>query len=177
MSTPSPLAGAIRFIDRHAEEIIAGVCVCVMTSLVFFQVVMRYVFKAPTSWSDEIAIYAMLWSVYLSCAWAVRERAHIRVMNLINLFPARIATALTVFSDLIWFTFGLFLTWQGIVLELSLWEQRFESPALRIDQKWPYLCIAVGFGLMTLRLVQVYYRWLRYGEPLMSREHEDVPLE
>jgi TRAP-type C4-dicarboxylate transport system permease small subunit len=167
VSSSPPQPSLVRFIDRHAEEVIAGACVCVMTILVFFQVVMRYVFEAPTSWSDEIAVYAMLWSVYLSSAWAVRERAHIRVMNLINLFPGSIATALTVLSDLIWFAFSVFLTWQGILLELSLWEQRFESPALRIDQKWPYLCIAVGFGLMTLRLVQVYYRWIRHGEPLV----------
>ena len=76
------------FLERRFEEIIAGVCVLTMTVLVFFQVVMRYVFNMPTSWSDEIAVYAMVWSVYVSASWAVRERAHIRVMNFINLFPA-----------------------------------------------------------------------------------------
>ena len=62
------------FLERHLEEVIAGVCVLIMATLVFLQVVLRYVFSAPTSWSDEIAVYAMLWSVYLSCSWAVRER-------------------------------------------------------------------------------------------------------
>jgi len=159
---------ALALADRHLEEWIAGVCVCVMAVLVFFQVVMRYVFEAPTSWSDEIAIYCMIWSVYISCAWAVRERAHIRVMNLIHLFPRAIATALTVLSDSIWLVFCVFLTGQGVLLELSLWEMRFESPVLGIDQKWPYLAIAVGFGLTTIRLMQVYYRWLRHGEPLLE---------
>ena len=79
------------FLERRLEEILAGICVMTMTALVFFQVVMRYVFSMPTSWSDEIAVYAMLWSVYLSVSWAVRERAHIRVMNFINLFPKVIA--------------------------------------------------------------------------------------
>ena len=155
------------WIERHLEECIAGVCLSIMSVLVFYQVVMRYVFHRPTSWSDEIAVYAMLWSVYLSCSWAVRERAHIRVMNVINLFPGKARTAMTVLSDSVWFVFGLFITWQGVVLELSLWELRFESPALGIDQKWPYLCIAVGFGLMTFRLAQVYYEWIRHGVPLI----------
>ena len=53
------------------------------------------------------------------------------------------------------------------MLDVSLWEMRFESPALGIDQKWPYMCIAVGFGLMTLRLAQVYYLWIRHGVPLI----------
>ena len=156
------------FLERHAEEVIAGVCVVVMTVLVFFQVVMRYVFHAPTSWSDEIAVYAMVWSVYISTSWAVRERAHIRVMNLINLFPTKIALALTMLSDLIWFAFAIFLTWQSVLLHVSMWDMQFDSPVLGIAQKWPYLCLVFGFGLMTLRMVQVYYRWWRFDEPILG---------
>ena len=137
------------FLERRTEEVIAGVCVVVMTVLVFFQVVMRYVFEAPTSWSDEIAVYAMLWSVYISTSWAVRERAHIRVMNLINLFPGKLRLGLTMLSDLIWFAFAIFLTWQSVLLHLSMWDMKFESPVLGIEQKWPYLCLVFGFGLMT----------------------------
>ena len=84
------------FLEKHFEEVLAGTLVMFMASMVFFQVVMRYVFSMPTSWSDELAIYAMLWSVYISVAWAVRERAHIRVMNFVQLFPAKIALGLTV---------------------------------------------------------------------------------
>ena len=159
-------------IERHLEEFLAGICVLVMTALVFFQVVMRYVFNKPTSWSDEIAVYAMLWSVYLSVSWAVRERAHIRVMNFINLFPNIVANTLTVLSDLIWLVFGAFLTWQSVLLEISFWENTYESPSLGIDQKWPYLCLVFGFGLMTLRIAQIYYRWWRYDEPILTPRNE-----
>lgn len=171
--------GLIRWLERHLEESIAGVCLTIMSVLVFYQVVMRYAFHRPTSWSDEIAIYAMLWGVYLSASWCVRERTHIRVMNFIELFPRKVQTVLTVLSDSIWFLFAIFMTWQGILLDLSLWESRFESPALKIDQKWPYLCIAVGFAMMVLRLIQVYYLWIRHGVPLMPQgeHHGDAETE
>ena len=172
--SPPTRTGAWRWLERHFEECIAGTCLTIMSVLVFYQVVMRYAFHRPTSWSDEIAVYAMLWSVYLSCSWAVRERAHIRVMNLINLFGGKAHTVMVVFSDFVWFAFCVFITWQGMVLELSLWESRFESPSLRIDQKWPYLCIAVGFALTTLRLIQIYYRWIRFGEPILAPEGERI---
>ena len=48
-------------LEKRLEEVIAGVGVVVMCAMVFFQVVMRYVFSLPTSWSDEIAQYCMLW--------------------------------------------------------------------------------------------------------------------
>ena len=164
------------FLERHFEELLAGILVMTMASLVFFQVVMRYLFSMPTSWSDELAIYAMLWSVYISVAWAVRERAHIRVMNFVQLFPKKIAIFLTILSDFIWFLFGLFLTYQSVLLDLSFWENAYRSPALDIDQKWPYMCLILGFGLMTLRLVQIYYRWIKYGEPILEpRDEENLP--
>lgn len=164
------------FLERRTEEVITGVCVVVMTILVFLQVVMRYVFSAPMSWSDEIAVYAMLWSVYLSTAWAVRERAHIRVMNLIQMFPGKMSQGMMIFSDLIWFAFAVFLTYQSILLDISMWKLPFESPVLGIAQKWPYLCLVFGFGLMTLRLIQVYYRWIRFGEPLMEPRDGEVSI-
>ena len=164
------------FLEKHFEELLAGVLVMIMASMVFFQVVMRYLFSMPTSWSDEIAIYAMLWSVYVSVAWAVRERAHIRVMNFVQLFPKKIAIFLTILSDFIWFLFGIFLTYQSVLLDLSFWENAYRSPALDIDQKWPYMCLILGFGLMTLRLVQIYYRWIKYGEPILEpRDEENLP--
>ena len=164
------------FLEKHFEELLAGILVMIMASMVFFQVVMRYLFSMPTSWSDEIAIYAMLWSVYVSVAWAVRERAHIRVMNFVYLFPKKIAIFLTILSDFIWFLFGLFLTYQSVLLDLSFWENAYRSPALDIDQKWPYMCLILGFGLMTLRLVQIYYRWIKYGEPILEpRDEENLP--
>ena len=164
------------FLEKHFEELLAGILVMFMASMVFFQVVMRYLFSMPTSWSDEIAIYAMLWSVYISVAWAVRERAHIRVMNFVQLFPKKIAIFLTILSDFIWFLFGIFLTYQSVLLDLSFWENAYRSPALDIDQKWPYMCLILGFGLMTLRLVQIYYRWIKFGEPILEpRDEENLP--
>lgn len=162
----------LRKIERHFEEILAGTCVLIMAFMVFFQVVMRYVFSLPTSWSDEIAIYAMLWSVYISVAWAVRERSHIRVMNFINLFPTKVGLAITIFSDFIWLCFGFLMTYQSILLNITFWQDRYQSPALGIEQKWPYMCLILGFGLMTARIIQVYYLWLKHDVPIIPAQNE-----
>lgn len=156
----------IYFLDKYLEEVIAGTALIVMSVLVFAQAIMRYVFKAPMSWPDEIAVYCMIWFVYLSASWAVRERAHIRVLNFITLFPKPISQWLIYLSDLIWFISGIFIFWQGMLLHFSLAENSYRSPVLSIDQKWPYLAVSAGFALMNLRLIQIYYRWMRYGEPL-----------
>jgi C4-dicarboxylate transporter DctQ subunit len=158
----------IRWLDRYFEEVVAGSALVAMALLVFVQVIMRYVFQKALSWTDEVAIYCMVWSVYIASSWAVRERAHIRVMNLINAFPKAISQVLVYLSDAVWFIFAVFMTYQGILIDASLWRQKYESPALGIDQKWPYMIVAFGFGLMTLRLMQVYWRHIKYGESLLE---------
>jgi TRAP-type C4-dicarboxylate transport system permease small subunit len=89
-------------------------------------------------------------------------------MSFIDLMPPAIARALIYLSDLIWVSFAAFLTWQGLLLNASLWHQKYLSPALGIDQKWPYLIIAVGFAMMVLRLLQLYVRHFMYGESLLE---------
>ena len=164
----------LKFLDKHFEEVVAGIGLIIMSTMVFAQVVMRYAFKAPMSWSDEIAVYCMLWSVYLSASWAVRERAHIRVLNLIMMFPKPLSLWLVYVSDAIWLIVSAFISWQGVLLHLSLWERPYHSPVLAIDQKWPYLVVCVGFALMTLRLIQVYYRWFKHGVPLLPEPGSDA---
>ena len=45
-----PRGRALRWLERHAEEAIAGVALCALSSLMFLQVVMRYAFRSPLSW-------------------------------------------------------------------------------------------------------------------------------
>ena len=106
----------------------------IMCAMVFLQVVLRYVFNEPLSWSDEIAQYMMLWSVYLSVSWAVRERAHIRVMNFINLFPRTISLWLTIFSDLVWFAMGVFCIF--VATEIT---ERFSVNNTIIDSRFGHI--------------------------------------
>ena len=157
MPLDGPSRGIPAFLDK-AEEVVAGILLCVMSALIFLQVIMRYVFAAPLTWIDEIAIYCMVWLVYLGASVAVRDRAHIRMLSAVELLPARFARSAVVLSDVIWLVFNLVMVWQGLVLVHSMWVQPYTSAALGIPQKWPYLAIPVGFALMSLRLILLYAR-------------------
>lgn len=41
-----------------------------------WQIVMRFVFKSPLAWTDEIAKFAFVWSTMLGCAYLVRTGGH-----------------------------------------------------------------------------------------------------
>ncbi len=160
---------ALRWLERYFEESICAVLAIGLSALIFTQVVMRYAFDSPLTWIDEISIYCMIWMVYIGASLAVRERAHIRVFSLLFVLPRRWASVLLVASDAIWLAFNLLMIWEGSVLVQSMWRQPFTSPALGIPQKWPYLAVAVGFALMTLRLGQIYFHWIfRHRSPFAT---------
>lgn len=41
-----------------------------------WQIVMRFIFKSPLAWSDEVAKFAFVWSTMLGCAYLVRTKGH-----------------------------------------------------------------------------------------------------
>ena len=158
----------LEVLDRWFEEIVCPVLISLMGCMIFVQVIMRYVFSNPLSWTDEIAVYCMVWSVYLGGALAVRERAHIRVLNGVLAFGGRLSAGLLIVSDALWFSVTALIAWQGMLLVISFWEQPYISPALGISQKWPYLIVPLGHLLIAGRLGQVYYRWFVLGEPPLA---------
>lgn len=174
----SAAAPAWRWLERHGEESVAGACMVVLASLIFLQVVMRYVFRAPLSWSDEVAVYAQVGLVYFGAAYAVRERAHIRVLAAWWVLPRTAAITLTVLADCLWLGFNLVMVWQGFVLVESFVGQPFYSPALEINLLWPHLIVPFGYALMTARLAQLYLRWARGGStPFDSPPVDPIPID
>lgn len=55
--------------------------------IVCYEVVMRYVFFAPTRWVEEVARLLQIYAVFLACAPLVAARAHIRVSLLTDALP------------------------------------------------------------------------------------------
>jgi TRAP-type C4-dicarboxylate transport system permease small subunit len=151
----------LAWLERHGEEVLAGACLCVLSTLVFVQVVMRYAFRAPLSWTDEVASWCMVGLVYFGAAFAVRERAHIRVMLAIVSLPRRGGLALGIVADALWLAFNLVMVWQSALLVASFAAQPFYSAALDVNLLWPHLAIPIGFALVSLRMVQIYVQWAR----------------
>jgi TRAP-type C4-dicarboxylate transport system permease small subunit len=58
---------------------LAAAAFFVIGLIVSYEVVMRYVFVAPTRWVEETARVLQIYAVFLGCAWLVARREHIRI--------------------------------------------------------------------------------------------------
>jgi len=76
----------VRTIDRisAAAGFISAIALAVMTIIVCYEVVSRFVFNAPTTWVTEIGTYLFVAIVFLGLAAAQRANAHIQVEILVD---------------------------------------------------------------------------------------------
>jgi C4-dicarboxylate transporter DctM subunit len=144
----------LRWLERYFEEALCTVCLAMMASCVMLQVVLRVFFDNAVPWAEEIAVYSMVFAVYLGASMAVREGAHIRVMLLVNLFSKRIQTICLIIADTIWFAFIILMIFQSVIYMELLFETTFISPGLGIEQRWFQLVVPFSLVLIAIRLIQ-----------------------
>lgn len=73
------------------------------------QVVLRYVFNKPTSWSEEVAMLFLVWYGMLSIAVGVKMHSHVAITYLRDKAPIAIGKALDYFAYLCIAAFSLIL--------------------------------------------------------------------
>ena len=69
------------FIDNMVFYLI-GLCLIALVTICFVQVVARYAFDASFSWSEEVSVTILLWSVWGGACLAVKSDTHLRVAML-----------------------------------------------------------------------------------------------
>jgi TRAP-type C4-dicarboxylate transport system permease small subunit len=130
---------------------------------------MRVIFSEAAPWTEEVAVYGMVLAIYMGASLGVRERAHLRVLLVVNALPHRLRVASILLADMVWIAFIGVLLWQfAIFLDLAF-SRPYITPGLGLPKEWFQLFVPIGLGLMVLRMAQVYYRWL-------IRREEELPL-
>ena len=79
-------SAVVRAIDRISSfaGVIASAALAVMTVIVCYEVISRYIFNAPTTWVTEVSTYLFVAVVFLGLAEAQRANAHIQVEILVD---------------------------------------------------------------------------------------------
>ncbi len=146
----------LKFID-NLEEYVLVVSIMVTVTLIFLQVVMRYVFSNSLSWTEELARYIFVWQIWLGASLGIKYRKHIRVEFLSNALRGRSRKYLEILVIVLWLGMNVFLTLNGSGLVDQLLSRNALSPSMRIPLAYVYASVPVGCGLASIRLLQQLY--------------------
>ncbi|HVP76868.1 MAG TPA: TRAP transporter small permease subunit, partial [Thermodesulfobacteriota bacterium] len=100
----------LKVIDGANEKLawVGGYVLLVAMILVPYEVVMRYLFNSPTSWSMEMTQFLFCTMVVLGGGWNLLTGSHVNVDIVYNRFGIRARAIISILTSLLLFTFLFF---------------------------------------------------------------------
>jgi len=86
---------------------ILGILLIIMTLLIFFNVIARYLFSSSLILIDAFSRYALIYIAFIGSAIALYEGAHIGVEYFLNLLPQKLVSMIKKFHFLLIFFAGI----------------------------------------------------------------------
>ena len=137
------------------EKWIAGVLMIFALCLSFYSVVARYVFHWSLDWSDEIAVYAVIWAIFFGVSSLIKIDEHVRVDILISHFSQKRQNILHFYHTLLGLAFIVVVAWGGYLLVQKAYATGITSEShLKFKMYLPYLVMPIGGLLLLFRMVE-----------------------
>ena len=125
---------ALRNLLNTILNLLAGLSLTAMVILTTYQVITRYVFNAPSTWSEELVGYLFAWSTMFGAAIVSGERGHMNIPILVDKFNPPMRKVLHIFSEVIALLFS------ASILVLG----GFQVSSLAMGQMTSSLGVAIG---------------------------------
>ena len=139
---------AIKKVFNKILEILGTVTLAIMTVLVVYQVITRYVFNAPSAFSEALSQYLFVWMIMIGSAYVYGSREHLTIDLLKDKFPPRLNMIIEVITNLCLFAFILLVCVIGGWKYMSSQVNRID-PSLHISMAILYTSVPFT-GIITL---------------------------
>jgi TRAP-type transport system small permease protein len=149
------------------EDWVALAFFWLLAGVIFHQFFTRYALNDSAAWTEEIARYLLICTVFVGAAIGVRKNNHVQVDFFYRILPRRLMRVMSTLVDLFRIAFLGYAAWLTWLLLGRIGSQRMSI----VD--WPiglvYSVVLFGFVLMTLRSVQVAIANWRRGASVLEQ--------
>jgi TRAP-type C4-dicarboxylate transport system permease small subunit len=145
------------------ERVVSVGLLGMVLGLMSAQVVARYVFRAPMTWSEELARFGLIWLAFVAATFVMADGRHI-VVDVVSRFLSRrgrvildcVSGAVVVVTCLVLLPAGGQFAWQmgGV-----------KSSALGIPMSWWYAAPVTGLLLLAMHSGVEVLLTIRRGAP------------
>ena len=152
------------------NKIINFLCVVLLTAQTVSILIMvfgRYIFNHVPKWSEQFALFCMIWFAMFSIALAVRTDSHVKMEVVDNLVSEKVLRYFKLFGMICNFIFGFVMVFWGMKLVILTWPTKLS--AFRISTGIQYFsAVAGGFFVMTNAIVFCIEMFVNYHDEHMN---------
>jgi TRAP-type C4-dicarboxylate transport system permease small subunit len=143
-----------KVLDRSLEALVV-VVMAVLVLDVSWQVFTRFVLRDPSTWTDELATFLLIWVSLLGAAVALRRGAHLGMDYFVERLTPRRRLYVEVFAFFCTALFSLsVMTVGGATLVVRKLQLQETSPALGLDLGYVYLALPISGFFLTIYSIE-----------------------
>ena len=156
------------------EEFFVGLFTFAAAMITLYAVFMRYVMRAAPEWSEEVAIYLIIYAVYIVSSTLQEERGHVGATFFIELFPLPVRRWVEVITTVIGLIFSVIIVYYGIYIVHATFSMgEVSETSLRFPLWISYAAVPFGIALLTLRLIRrLWFLLFRFSPDLLEGEFD-----
>lgn len=143
------------------EDILTGTFFISGLGLIFYGVVLRYVFKNPRPWVEEISMYCVIWGILFGLSIALRNNQHIAIDLVYEKLSAGLKRIVDFIANLVGVIFCLFLVYYSVILVVSTHKTGMVSMTVGIPMWTVYLILPMSGFLFLVRFIERLVKVIR----------------
>jgi C4-dicarboxylate transporter DctQ subunit len=144
----------LKWLDEHFEEWAMVVLLAGISLSLLLQIIMRYVFNAALSWSEEFARYCFVWSTFISIGYSIKKSTMLRIDIVVQYLPRSWRKPLDIFVEFFVLAFFGLMLYNSVFVVQRIARSGQTSPAMGLPMAAIYVSLIVGFVLAVARGIQ-----------------------
>ena len=153
-----------KWLDNYLEECVLVIFLMLICIVMILQIIMRSVFNSALTWPEEFSRYCFVISAMLATGYCIRKGKMLRIDIVINLFPAKFAFILDIFSSVLAFAFCCIMIRPAYTITAGAFRISQVSPAMELPVWILYASAPLGFIVGALRSVQSIWLKIKPGK-------------
>lgn len=139
---------------------------------VFYQFFTRYVMNDSAAWTEEIARYLLIGTVFVGATIGVAKNNHIQVDFFYRFMPARVGRAMALLTDVLRIAF----LGAAVVLTVQMMMKmgNYKMTIVDLPMNIVYGVCLVGFAAMCLRSIWVMRVHIQRGYSVLERPESSM---
>ena len=149
----------LNFLDKimtFFEEWTLFISVIVALVALFVNVVLRYGFNYSLAWSEELVREVIIYTTFIGCSAAVKNRSMIKIDASVQLLP-KFKMPLTFFSNFVTIIFAGMMLYYGWLMVMLQYRTHQKTIIMEIPLVILYGILPLMGGMMLIRSIQVIY--------------------
>ena len=149
------MTSRLKFFFAHFEEILCGIFLVTMISLVIINVFLRYLFAYSIFWAEEVATICFVWCVFIGASATYKLKMDLGIDFLVTKMPFHIEKLVRFLTGLILIAINGYIFYMAIIFTKIAWAK--PTAVLGISSGVINSALVVGFGFITFYAIRFSY--------------------